>query len=462
MISILLSVTGRQHIDCQRDRRREQKDDDADRRADGIIVFGDRQVIQPVDEQVGIAREEIPVCNETAAAQEIEDAEIVEIRNELRDKDRGRCKYHERKGDRRELLERACSVDLCRFIEIAVHVAQDACCQQHTARDIQPAVDDETDPARRPLGVEIQKADRLSARLDDHLVDGPAVGEHKLKAEQRDKPRHRVGEDGEHPPERLPADAFLVVKQCDPEPAEIVERRRQDRPYDVPEQDLEKRGSELPQRQDLDKTFKPFPVDEHGRFDVRAIVGEGNEDHEHDGQHVEDAHADDRDKERRLVKLIVEHTAHLVLERPRLFALLHGTLHGVCVFDVGIVKIEIDRKHDKGKDPHQHHDDGIVSFDPVPRIGLYGPQRKESRDRFRPDEHKETNGSDLNEKIQDPLCPLPIQELPEPHDAGRADHLSVCTLHDLFDRFEMLLSDFWMRHIFSLRHFSVWIASYTC
>ena len=61
--------------------------------------------------------------NEEAQA---EDTEIVEIRNELRDKDRGRRKYHERKGDRRELLERACSVDLCRFVEIAVHIAQDA------------------------------------------------------------------------------------------------------------------------------------------------------------------------------------------------------------------------------------------------------------------------------------------------------------------------------------------------
>ena len=189
------------------------------------------------------------------------------------------------------MLEGVGAVDFRRLVLVFVGVGEDARCEQHGGRDADPGIDHESDEARGPGGIRAEEKDRIPSALRDIVVDGAAVCEHELKAEHRDEPGDRIGEDGEKPPEHLSFDAGLIEKERERQPAEIVDARREHRPEDVPAEDLEEGRRIFAHRHELAEVFKAHPVDEAGRHDVAAVVGEGDEDHEDDGKDTEHADA---------------------------------------------------------------------------------------------------------------------------------------------------------------------------
>ena len=143
-----------------------------------------------------------------------------------------------------------------RLVLVFVGVGEDARCEQHGGRDADPGIDHESDEARGPGGIRAEEKDRITSALRDIVVDGTAVCEHELKAEHRDEPGDRIGEDGEKPPEHLSFDAGLIEKERERQPAEVVDARREHRPEDVPAEDLEE-GRRTPPR--ACRSFQSLP-----------------------------------------------------------------------------------------------------------------------------------------------------------------------------------------------------------
>lgn len=121
-------------------------------RAYRIVVVADGEVVEPVDEQVRVAGEEVVgvVALQTRAQEEV-DAEVVEVSDELAYEHGGYREHDEGQGYLAELGELARTVDGRRLVELRVDVREYARGHEHDGWDGYPGVHEEAYAACPPL-----------------------------------------------------------------------------------------------------------------------------------------------------------------------------------------------------------------------------------------------------------------------------------------------------------------------
>ena len=327
------------------------------------MVFVNRQIEQPIYQKVGIARQEISFALQ-AAAQEIEHAEVVEIAHELTDEHGRRRKHDERQRDFYKLRPRARAVYPRRLVQVGIEVGKYARCEQHARRNGQPAVDKPADKSRAPLGVDAQKQLARAAEKLYIIIDRTLVGEHELERQQRYEPRHGVREHWERAPQLFALDDFFVEQQRNAKPAEIVERRRHNRPEYVPNEYLAERSAHAAHAENLDEVGEPDPAHERARLrDIAAVIGKRQEYHKYDRQNVEHEHADHWQHQRRHVEIFIEHARHGLLELRRGVAARHVVVRALRVAYVRQMhRYKESRKYER-EYAEQHHYDRVVALD---------------------------------------------------------------------------------------------------
>src|SRR5699024_7398325 len=134
----LAVAVGQQRADSQDD-----EGQDADNRADVVILFVNGQLVQPGDKQVGAAGGGGQVCDRVAARKQVDDVEVVDVAGEGGDQVGGGHIQHIGQRDAEEGLESVCAVNLGGFIQLGRDVLQNAGQLQKGVGHADPDVDDD-------------------------------------------------------------------------------------------------------------------------------------------------------------------------------------------------------------------------------------------------------------------------------------------------------------------------------
>ena len=416
-VGILLLIGRRHHIRDQGEDCHERKQDKAQGRSERIQPFFHREVIHPVDEQVGTVCVEIPRRVGLLGTQEVEDAEIVELIDERADDDGRRGEEHERERQIPELLEAVCAVQRSSLVHVLARIGQNPRRQEHDGRHADPGAAEEAEKAQRPFGVigNDGKFGRDPAPVLQQPDDGPAVAEHEVKARERDKTGNGVGEHGKYPPEPFPFQAGGVVEQREAESAEVDEEGRSERPQDIPDEDLAHCPDVFAHREDDFEAIQARPADEFGRNDF-AVVGEGDERRKHDGHDVEDAHKDERQRQGQKIELLVEERLTALEKRAHPIALADLARRIDDVAEIGIVR-QGKQEHEKDRrDAPCEHGDGVIALDAHDRDALHGAERDEPDEVFDARKDKKEDKSDFQRHEKRAFGELAAEELSQSHE----------------------------------------------
>ena len=342
----------------------------------------------------------------------------------MSDDDRHRRKEHEREREGEKLFHRTRAVDLRRFVHVLVHVRENARGQEHGGRDRDPGIDEQADEARPVHGIDAEEVDpcALAPQPHDEPVDRPHAAEHIAETDHRDEARHRIGENGERPPQFFALDALLIDEKREAQPAEITQKRRQYRPNDIPQENLSDRIDVRRDGENGHKISEPDPVDEFRRRDRTAVIGESGEHRKYNGQNIEDDDAYDGERERDHVKFFVEERLQRLFEIVRRTPLRQTLCYVVRVFHVFVIQKDRKSNHEHRGDAAYEHGDGVIPFDPHDRIALHRAERKKPDQISHSHQRKVYNQHNFRQNQEQALSELLIPDLPRAHE----DHGKFC------------------------------------
>ena len=194
---LLILVRTAAAVGDQRHDREHDEGHDAYDGAEVVVVVVHGQLVQPGDEQIGLAGR-IADHRRLAAGQQVDDVEVVHVAGERRDQVRGQHEDDVRHRDLREDLPPVRTVDLGGLVLVGRNVLQNAGHLHDRVRNADPQVDHDdghTGPGR--VGEERHRiAD--PAPVHEDAVDGALGLEHLVHDEQRHELRNgdRHREDG--------------------------------------------------------------------------------------------------------------------------------------------------------------------------------------------------------------------------------------------------------------------------
>ena len=228
-----------------------------------------------------------------AARQQVDDVEVVHVAGKAGQQVGTRDEQHVGQRDLGELLPAAGAVDLGGFIQVRRDVHQDTGGDQHEVRDADPDVDDDDhDPGQGGRTPEVYGR-VYDPEIHQEAVEQAVQGEHLAHVQQGDELGDGDGHDEHGPPQLLETDALLVDDHGHGDAQEVVGEGGEEGPDQRPEQDLTEGGgvidaAHVPGEQGLE-VLEPDPVEQARLAAVvgGAVVGEGHQDHEHQGQHRE-------------------------------------------------------------------------------------------------------------------------------------------------------------------------------
>ena len=200
------------------------------------------------------------------------------------------------------------------------------------------------------------------SRLLQVIVDGSALGEHKLEADHGDEARDGVGEDGEGAPEFRAFDIALIQQQRHAQSDDEVQQGGYHSPQDVPDQDLEEGAADLAEAQNFaprgERPVRQLRIDH-----IAAEIRKGDEDHEHDGQDGEDRNAHQRHGQGGDMEFLVRRRHQGAAEFARRDALgaFPGGVGGI--LDIGDIQHDPEDQQENGEQTQDEHGQRIIAGD---------------------------------------------------------------------------------------------------
>ena len=427
-MEVLLVFHGaRARVRQQRKHRAADKGIDAYDRTEVVIVLLDRELIQPSDEQVCLARDVIIGHGRSAARKQVDDIEVIDVPDELLDEIRPRHEQDVRQRDARKQPHGACAVDLRRLEQVFGNVHENARRDEHGIRHADPEVDDENADARQ------QRVVRYVRKETDPLVYDPPVQKQRIERavyvqevvhrQQRDELRNGDGQNEYRAEDRPADDALFIDEQRKQDPREITADRGAERPDERPAQHGKERARDLLARKDLSEHIKPDPIEQRsGRQMLVIVARERHQDHIDERDHRKGKHAQNGHEQHGAVHLLIEERGDVLTEGrgllPRVRARARGSAR---LYGGKIDREERDDDEQRANAVEQHQqrivavdDERIPPFvhDRVPefvvavRLRLRA-QRDEPDERVPARQRHKRDKRRLDRKKQQPFDPLP-------------------------------------------------------
>ena len=280
-------------------------------------IFG--ELIYPSDKQIGLpnirvqqdSRRVLPneIERWIPARQKINDVEVVDVSDELRNEIRSRDEKHIRESDLHIYFKRRGAIDLRRFVEVLRNIHKDASANEHGIGNANPRVhDDDCDFGEKrivqPLNVFIDPSE-----LRKDVIENARIRvEHLRDDKKRNELRNGDSRNENRSPNFFELNAFLIDYQSEDHPQKVIRESGEESPNKGPKNDFAKGRQEdhsvgvLAKAKDLGIIIPGHPIEKTLAWIMGAVeIRKANNNHENDGYNGEKRQKDHRNPKHHIV-----------------------------------------------------------------------------------------------------------------------------------------------------------------